>query len=388
MKATYLVIDACQFSANYNFCLLHGLAQNNEHIVYATTNFPYEELPNPQGVHVKRCFFFMARAARKVTSSGMVRRMLRAVEYPFDWLFLLFYILVKRIKTVHLMWVVSPTIDLYIVKALQMLGCKVVYTAHNPFPHEFKEKHLQQFMLLYKQADHIIALTEFSKQEIIKRAGISTDKISVIPHGDYDPLFAISPTNESLIEEIRKQAAGRKIVSFIGGIRPYKGLTYFILAFRQIKNKNPNTFFLIAGSMLFGDNAYYEKLFAENCSPTDYRADIRYLPLADLKAYVAVTDVLVQPYITASQSGNTAMAYAAGIPVVSTNVGGLGEMVEDGITGVITSPKDPSAIAEAVCRCLAGNNRQIMGTAAYKMVRERYSWSIIAEQTADVYRQV
>jgi hypothetical protein len=72
---------------------------------------------------------------------------------------------------------------------------------------------------------------------------------------------------------------------------------YFIQAFNQIKNKEPNTFFLAAGSVLFDDTAYYEKLFAENCAPCDYRAYIRYLPLADLKAYVSVTDVLVQPYI-------------------------------------------------------------------------------------------
>jgi hypothetical protein len=97
-----------------------------------------------------------------------------------------------------------------------MLGRKIVYTAHNPFPHEFKEKHLQQYMQFYRQVDHIIALTEFSLKEIVQRTGVLNEKITVIPHGDYEPLFAISPANESLIEEIRKQASGRRIVSFIG----------------------------------------------------------------------------------------------------------------------------------------------------------------------------
>jgi glycosyltransferase involved in cell wall biosynthesis len=63
-------------------------------------------------------------------------------------------------------------------------------------------------------------------------------------------------------------------------------------------------------------------------------------------------------------------------------------MVEDDITGIIIEPKNPVAIAAAVCLCLAGNNRQIMGAAAYQMAKERYFWNVLAAQTAKVYSQV
>jgi hypothetical protein len=111
IKQTYLVIDACQFSANYNYCLLEALAKKGERIVYATTKFAHGHIPSPPDVTIFRCFFFLARLAGMVTSSGPVRRFLRAIEYPLNLFFLLTYVLIKRIKVIHFIWIVSPCLD-------------------------------------------------------------------------------------------------------------------------------------------------------------------------------------------------------------------------------------------------------------------------------------
>ena len=105
-RKTYLVIDACQFSANYNYCLLDALAKKGEKIIYATTKFAHGHIPSPPDVKVLRCFFFLARLAGTVTSSRPVRRFLRAIEYPLNLLILLAYVLIKRIKVVHFIWIV------------------------------------------------------------------------------------------------------------------------------------------------------------------------------------------------------------------------------------------------------------------------------------------
>ena len=117
-------------------------------------------------------------------------------------------------------------------------------------------------------------------------------------------------------------------------------------------------------------------------------ADIRFVPVEDIKAYLSVIDVLVQPYISASQSGNTAMAYAAGVPVISTNVGGLAEMTEDRKTGYVITPGDPEAIADAVSKCFENDNYEKMSQNACRAAAEQFNWEKIAEQTAAVYRQV
>lgn len=387
MKRMCLVIDTCQFSANYNYCLLDALAKRGERIVYATTEFAHGYIPDPPGVKVFRCFFFLARLASMAISSGFVRRLLRAIEYPLNLCILLTYVLVKHIKIVHFIWIVSPWLDYWLMKLLKLMGCRVVYTAHNPFPHEEMPGDIQKYCRIYKRVEHIIALTNYTRNEIVRRCKIPTDKISVIPHGDYDALFSQYGFNNELAAKVLQKARGRKIIAFLGGIRPYKGLDIFIEAFPLIKQLVTESFFLVAGSLLIGDREEIEEKLARSCKPDDLWADIRFLPVADLKAYLSVTDVLVQPYISASQSGNTAMAYAAGIPVISTNVGGLGEMTEDGKTGYVIASQDPDAIASAVARCFEGNNYQQMSDNARRAAKEQYGWVKIAEQTAGVYHR-
>jgi glycosyltransferase involved in cell wall biosynthesis len=388
MKQTYLVIDACQFSANYNYCLLDALAKKGERIVYATTKFAHGHIPDPPDVTVFRCFFFLARLAGVVTSSGPVRRFLRAIEYPLNLFILLAYVLIKRIKVVHFIWIVSPWLDYWLIRLLQLAGCRVIYTAHNPFPHEPKAGDIRKYCRIYQKVNHIIALTQYTRNEIMAHCGISAEKISVLPHGDYEALFSRYGVNNKLAKEVRQKAGNRKIIAFLGHIRPYKGLEVFVDAFRLIKQRIPDSFFLITGSVLVGDKKDWEEKFAESCKLEDLWTDLRFVPVEDIKAYLSVIDVLIQPYISASQSGNTVMAYATGVPVISTNVGGLTEMIEEGKTGYVIAPGDPEAIADAVSKCFKNDNYKKMSQNARRAATEQFNWKKIAEQTAAVYRQV
>lgn len=381
----YIIIDAGEFTGNYNNCLLEAMGKRSD-IYYAATVSPYVDYPHPSNIKVVNCFFLLARLAGKLTSSNFVRRLLRAVEYPFDLFVLFLFIFFKGIKVVHIMWLVIPSIDLWYIKLLQLSGKRVVLTAHNPFPHEFKQKHLNQYSLVYNQVNSLITLTEYSKQEIIDNAGIEKNKITVIPHGDLNYVLSHFPINEDLAKRIKLKAKKKWIVSYFGHLRPYKGVEYFIKAIPLIKKLNPSTFFIIAGSPRFANEAELKRLITENCDPSYILCDLRFVPTADMKTYFSLTNVLVQPYISASQSGNTVMAYAAGIPVISTNVGGLAEMIEDGKTGYVIAPRDPEAIADAVAKCFDGDSYEKMSHNSRLAATEQYSWGKIAEQTAIVYR--
>ena len=387
MKQTYLVIDACQFSPNYNYCLLDALAKKGEKIVYATTKFAHGYIPDPPDVTLFRCFFFLARLAGRVTSSGSVRRFLRAIEYPLNLFILLTYVLIKRIKVVHFIWIVSPRLDYRLIRLLQITGRRVIYTAHNPFPHEPKASDIREYCRIYQNVDHVIALSQYTRNEIMANCRIISEKISVLPHGDYEALFSRYSFNDSLTKEVRQKAGNRKIIAFLGHIRPYKGVEVFVDSFGLIKQRIPESFFLVAGSVLVGDKKEWQEKLTQSCKSDDLWADIRFIPVEDIKAYLSVIDVLVQPYISASQSGNTAMAYAAGLPVISTNVGGLAEMTEDGKTGYVIAPGDPKAIADAVSKCFKGDNYEKMSQNARRAAAEQFNWEKIAEQTAAVYQQ-
>jgi glycosyltransferase involved in cell wall biosynthesis len=80
-------------------------------------------------------------------------------------------------------------------------------------------------------------------------------------------------------------------------------------------------------------------------------------------------------------------AMAHGRPVVATNVGGLADAVEDGVTGLLVPPRDPPALRAAIERLLADEGlRRRLGVAARDTARERYSWEAATEATVASYR--
>jgi len=78
------------------------------------------------------------------------------------------------------------------------------------------------------------------------------------------------------------------------------------------------------------------------------------VPDESVGEYFAASDLVVLPYVSATQSGITQVAYAFGLPVVSTDVGGLPEVVRDGETGYIVPSRDETALAGAVVEYFTG----------------------------------
>ena len=80
------------------------------------------------------------------------------------------------------------------------------------------------------------------------------------------------------------------------------------------------------------------------------RVELRlgWLPEAEVPRHLAAADLVVLPYRSGSQSAVAPLALAAGVPVLSTRVGGLAEVVEDGVNGVLVEPGSSEGLAEAL----------------------------------------
>jgi glycosyltransferase involved in cell wall biosynthesis len=98
-----------------------------------------------------------------------------------------------------------------------------------------------------------------------------------------------------------------------------------------------------------------------------------YVPDGEVGVYFAAADVVVLPYTSATQSGVVQVAYGFGRPVITTAVGGLPEVVRDGVTGLLIPPNDPRALAGAVERFYAMGDAD-RWTEAVASERSRYSW--------------
>jgi len=106
------------------------------------------------------------------------------------------------------------------------------------------------------------------------------------------------------------------------------------------------------------------------------RAD--YVPNDQVGAYFSASDVVVLPYRSATQSGIVQIAYQFDKSVIATDVGGLSEVVIDGVTGFIVPPNDPSALADAVVEFYQKKLEKKFERGV-KKEKPRYSWNAMVQ---------
>lgn len=141
---------------------------------------------------------------------------------------------------------------------------------------------------------------------------------------------------------------GEPIMLFFGFVRPYKGLDYLIQALPRIRERVP-AHLLVVGEF-WSSSEYYER-FAEEFGVARHITFVnRYVPNEELHPYFDLADVVVLPYIAATQSAVVQLAFGFNKPVITTRVGGLHEVVHDGRNGLIVPSHDDVALADAVVR--------------------------------------
>lgn len=115
---------------------------------------------------------------------------------------------------------------------------------------------------------------------------------------------------------------------------------------------------------------------------------VGFVPPAEVGAYYERAAVVVCPSHREGYGVVAREAMAFGRPVVACAVGGLAEAVEDGVTGILVPPRDPTALREAI-ECLLGDPelRRRLGEAARARAREQLSWDTATEQTIAAYRK-
>jgi glycosyltransferase involved in cell wall biosynthesis len=136
---------------------------------------------------------------------------------------------------------------------------------------------------------------------------------------------------------------------FFGLIKEYKGLDTLLKAMPIIRLAIPQIRLQIAGSV-YGDQSIYSKQIEDLGLSDIIDTDFRYISAEEVSGYFRAAEVCILPYKSATQSGVTATAYSYDTPVIASNVGGLSEYIEDGVTGLLVPPNDPEALAAAVIR--------------------------------------
>ncbi len=179
-------------------------------------------------------------------------------------------------------------------------------------------------------------------------------------------------------------ADGSQVIGTVGNLNPQKGHEYLLRAAARIRSAQPELAVRVLGAHTPTQSAYERGLRAE--AEELGLADAATLAFVDPGARVAeflpAFDVFLLTAVPRSEGIPTVIleALACGIPVVATDVGGVREVVEDGVTGFVVPPLAPQAIADATLRLLNDPvMRTRMGEAARQRAVERYDVELCAD---------
>ena len=131
---------------------------------------------------------------------------------------------------------------------------------------------------------------------------------------------------------------------FFGIVRPYKGLDVLLRALAQA----PAHVTLTVAGEFWGDSTEMDNLIAELGLADRVTLRPGYVPADEIPALFGAADALVMPYREATASQNALLAFAHGVPVITTTAGALADQVRDGVDGLTCAPGDEKDLLRAL----------------------------------------
>ena len=281
---------------------------------------------------------------------------------------------------------------LSIIAYFRIRKIKVVYTVHDPTPHEERMTMWSRIVHEYQRrwqlprvmqrcsALHVHSETHHSLlRQIYQREG--TAPVYVVPHGA-GLSRQIEESNNIPPELINKFQAGIPTILFFGRIEPYKGLEYLVKAMRLLEFQGMRVNLIVAGA---GDIP--KDLF--HGLEMNVILINRFIADSEIKGIFNACNVVALPYISATQSGVIPMAYLFEKPVIVTKVGALPEMVIDGETGTLIEPMNSKQLADALRDLLRHPaNLRWMGKNARQYAVARLGWSTLMRYHLARYQDI
>lgn len=245
---------------------------------------------------------------------------------------------------------------------------KIITTVHDVSMHKGEENKILDKVnnQIIRKSDGIVVLTKSFVENISIKYNIPKEQIVWIRHANY---CYYRPCSYIMSHKIQKK------ILFFGRIHEYKGISILLNAMDIIVKEIPDLILRIAGKGNL-NMADQEKLLRLGGSVELHN---KWICNSEIYKYFSDVDLLVAPYIEASQSGVVMLSYAFGKPVIVTDIGGLSEQIING-SGIIVPPNDTKALAQAVISIYRDKNRLIhMRDVANSLNETVFSWSHSAE---------
>ena len=238
-----------------------------------------------------------------------------------------------------------------------------------------------EWMLTYESSE-VIVNSNYMKNEVQRLFGLPYDKINVIPNGVNLQLFS----NVNIDYDFRRQYAmdNEKIILYVGRLVYEKGIQNLIAAMPKVLDRYHDSKLIICGrgGMIDELREQVKYLGIENKVYFAGYCDSKKMQKMYTCADVAVFPSTYEPFgIVAIES------MLSGTPTIVSDVGGLNEIIEHGVTGMKSYAGNANSIADSVLALLFDPKLCAnISQNAIKKVKENYNWSKITDSTYYVYQ--
>ena len=294
--------------------------------------------------------------------------------FPLQFFLIRLFLYLRRNKF-HLILTNTMKAHFYGSIAGRLCSIPVLWRFHDILsPADFSPMLIRAIIFFGKRFPiKILTVSNLARDHLVKD-GLKGDKIEVIFSGIDNELFEYGDGFRNIRNELHI-GDNAKLVGCIGRIIPQKGQKSLLLAIPEVIKKFPETFFLIVGEIFLKEEGYKEELLEiikkhnieDRVKFTGFRDDIGNL--------IRSLDILVFPSVAPESFGLSVLeAMSLGKPVIATKVGGVCEIMEDGVTGMLIEPDHPEQITDRIIQLL--NDKGMydrMGWEAKEAVSRKFS---------------
>ena len=231
----------------------------------------------------------------------------------------------------------------------------------------------------------VICCSDYMVSHVRWAFGLPADKQIMIPNGVNADVYAEIEKTDLTQFRIKFALPEEKIVLFVGRLVYEKGVHVLVNAIPKVLEK-VNAKFVIVG------NGYMKEQLSGLVKSLGIAQKVLFTGFVDdetLRKLQICADVSVVPSLFEPFGIVALEAMAAKSPVVVSDTGGLGEIVDHDVDGVKVYTNNPDSLAWGIIRVLTDEkNAQRLRSNAYKKIQEKYNWDRIAQQTENIYKSV
>ena len=235
------------------------------------------------------------------------------------------------------------------------------------------------------EAWKVICCSDYMVSHVRWAFGLPADKQIMIPNGVNADVYAGIEKTDLTQFRIKFALPEEKIVLFVGRLVYEKGVHVLVNAIPKVLEK-VNAKFVIVG------NGYMKEQLSGLVKSLGIAQKVLFTGFVDddtLRKLQICADVSVVPSLFEPFGIVALEAMAAKSPVVISDTGGLGEIVDHDVDGVKVYTNNPDSLAWGIIRVLTDEkNAQRLRSNAYKKIQEKYNWDRIAQQTENIYKSV